>query len=66
MTLGAFPSAEFLYGNLVVFHVLSKLFIATKVVLQAEMNVFVVSTARQINFGFVVAFDAPTHGQGGL
>ena len=64
MALGTLPAAKLLYSNFVVFHVLPKLFIAAKVVLQAVMNIFIVSTACQVNLGFVMAFDAPAHRKG--
>ena len=66
MALGAFPSAEFLDRDFVILHVLAELFVAAKVILQAGVNVLVVPAARQVNFCFVVAFDSPAHGEGGL
>jgi hypothetical protein len=64
MTLGAFPAAEFLHCDFVVFQVFPEFFIPSQVVLESMMNFFVVATAGQVNFSLVMAFNAPAHGQG--
>jgi len=61
MTLGAFPSAEFLYSDFIILHVHPELLVSTKMILESVVNFFVITAACQINFGFVVAFDAPAH-----
>lgn len=66
MALGTLPAAKLLYGDFSVFHVLPKLFISAKVVLQTVVNLFIVPAASQVNLGFVMAFDAPSHREGWL
>ena len=66
MTLGAFPSAQFFDSDFIILHVHSELLVSTEVILQSVVNVFIITAACEVNFGLVVALDAPAHREGWL